>query len=82
MSGGNINPTFYRARWNGEHYLRTVELLAREKVVVYRHLLDERPKLFLARYVVLTFAGIGIMGWKSGTQKQCSQGRNKPNERR
>ena len=61
---------------------RTVELLAREKVVVDRDLLDERPKLFLSRYVILTFAGIGIKGGESGTQKQCSQGRNKPNERR
>jgi hypothetical protein len=32
--------------------------------------------------VILTFAGIGIKGGESGTQKQCSQGRNKPNERR
>jgi hypothetical protein len=60
----------------------TVELLAREKVVVYRHLFDERPKLFLSRYVIVTFAGIGIKGGESGTQKQCSQRRKKPNERR
>jgi hypothetical protein len=82
VSGGNINSTFYRARWHGPHYLRTVELLAREKVVVYRDLFDERPKLFLSRYVILTFAGIGINGWESGTQKQCSKGGNKPNEHR
>ena len=41
------------------HYLRTVELLAGEKVVVHRHPVDEqRQSLFLSRAWILTCAGI------------------------
>jgi hypothetical protein len=54
-------------------------LPAGEKVVVDSHSLDERPKPFLSRGLILRDTRIG-MKWESGTLKQGSQCGSEPNE--
>jgi hypothetical protein len=66
----------------GSPNLEDSQLPAGEEIVEDSHVLDERPKLFLSRGAILKFTETSTKSGESGAQKEDSQCRNDPNERR
>jgi hypothetical protein len=78
---GRENTAGRRASF-GSPNLEDPQLPAGEEIVEDSNVLDERPKLFLSRGAILKFTGTSIKSGESGAQKEDSQCRNDPNERR